>query len=253
MITRELLWNPEYFDWPIKAQTKLYQEFLEGKQPTLRWSLGNINKPKKGERVFLRKTGKSDDRGIMLSGYLTCDAFKAPKWDDEKSETTYSFIMIDYMLEPGSYMSDHKIAEHIPDLKIPRRKAHDISLYADKLEKVWEEFIQNVDIKSDLSDERYNQDIEAKYSSSLRKVRLHQSKFRKLIFKNYENECLVCGINQIEILDAAHIIPDSEGGKPTIENGRIFCKNHHKAFDSGFFTIDSETNLIEWIDESNKF
>jgi putative restriction endonuclease len=34
-----------------------------------------------------------------------------------------------------------------------------------------------------------------------------------------------------ELLDAAHIVPDSEGGQPIVPNGIAMCRLHHGAFD----------------------
>ncbi|HEU19129.1 MAG TPA: hypothetical protein ENO00_07080 [Deltaproteobacteria bacterium] len=40
-------------------------------------------------------------------------------------------------------------------------------------------------------------------------------------------------MKHLELLDAAHIIPDGEpGGDPIVNNGVALCKLHHAAFDS---------------------
>jgi len=42
----------------------------------------------------------------------------------------------------------------------------------------------------------------------------------------------------MELLDAAHIIPDhDEGGDPKVTNGLSLCKIHHAAFDRQFIGI----------------
>ncbi|MYB54371.1 MAG: hypothetical protein F4X77_19550, partial [Acidobacteriia bacterium] len=38
-------------------------------------------------------------------------------------------------------------------------------------------------------------------------------------------------------LDAAHIIPDREGGEPEVSNGLSLCKLHHAAFDKLFVGV----------------
>ena len=41
-----------------------------------------------------------------------------------------------------------------------------------------------------------------------------------------------------ELLDAAHITPDSDAeGEPVVSNGVALCKLHHAAFDRFFFAI----------------
>lgn len=43
----------------------------------------------------------------------------------------------------------------------------------------------------------------------------------------------MCGIRHNQLLDAAHIIADSEEfGVPLVSNGLSLCKIHHAAFDS---------------------
>ena len=56
---------------------------------------------------------------------------------------------------------------------------------------------------------------------------------------------------KVAILEAAHLIADADGGLPTVENGRLMCPNHHKAFDAHFFHLDAEDDAIcqEGIDE----
>lgn len=44
-----------------------------------------------------------------------------------------------------------------------------------------------------------------------------------------------------ELLDAAHIIPDSDPeGEPIVQNGIALCKLHHAAFDSFIMGISSD-------------
>lgn len=73
----------------------------------------------------------------------------------------------------------------------------------------------------------------------------NQPKFSSDLFKYYENKCAVCDISYF--LDAAHIIPVKHNGVDHKLNGLILCKNHHKAFDDGYFKINYETLDIEII------
>ncbi|MET9325826.1 HNH endonuclease [Tsukamurella sp. NPDC003166] len=63
------------------------------------------------------------------------------------------------------------------------------------------------------------------------KTRVHQPVFRSRVLRAYENHCAVCNLNHRELLDASHIIPDSEAGKPIVSNGLSLCKIHHRAYD----------------------
>ena len=68
--------------------------------------------------------------------------------------------------------------------------------------------------------------------------RLHRRGFRERVLSAYKEQCALCRLRHRELLDAAHIIPDSEpGGDPIIKNGIALCKLHHAAFDSFFIGI----------------
>jgi putative restriction endonuclease len=62
--------------------------------------------------------------------------------------------------------------------------------------------------------------------------RLHQRAFRERVIEAYRVSCALCRLRHRELLEAAHIIPDSEpGGEPVVRNGIALCALHHAAFD----------------------
>ena len=62
--------------------------------------------------------------------------------------------------------------------------------------------------------------------------RLHQRGFRERVLRAYREQCAFCRLRHLELLEAAHIIPDGEpGGEPIVKNGISLCKFHHAAFD----------------------
>lgn len=70
------------------------------------------------------------------------------------------------------------------------------------------------------------------YLTAVVKQRLHQRGFRERVLRAYREQCAFCRLRHLELLDAAHIIPDGEpGGEPTVNNGISLCKFHHAAFD----------------------
>lgn len=71
------------------------------------------------------------------------------------------------------------------------------------------------------------------YVTATIQVRLHQRSFREKVIAAYRSQCALCRLRHQELLDAAHIIPDTEaGGEPSVRNGIALCKLHHAAFDS---------------------
>ena len=68
-------------------------------------------------------------------------------------------------------------------------------------------------------------------------VRLHQRSFRERVLRAYRSRCAVCRLRHHELLDAAHIVPDSEAGAPRVPNGLALCKLHHAAFGKLFVGV----------------
>ncbi len=69
--------------------------------------------------------------------------------------------------------------------------------------------------------------------------RLHQQRFRRMVLAAYSDRCCICRLRHLELLDAAHILPDTHpNGEPVIPNGLGLCKIHHSAFDANIIGID---------------
>ena len=79
------------------------------------------------------------------------------------------------------------------------------------------------------------------YLTSNIQLRLHQRSFRERVLMAYQNQCALCKLKHIELLDAAHIIADKEdSGDPIVQNGLALCKIHHSAFDNNFIGINPD-------------
>ena len=74
--------------------------------------------------------------------------------------------------------------------------------------------------------------------------RLHQNAFREQVIHAYDEHCAICNLHHPELLDAAHIIRDSDQeGIPIINNGLSLCKIHHAAYDQNFIGIDQDSRV----------
>lgn len=87
------------------------------------------------------------------------------------------------------------------------------------------------------------------------KRRLHQPVFRATVLRAYETRCAVCALGHAELLDAAHIVPDSdEEGIASVSNGLALCKIHHAAFDVRILgvtpdlVVEIRQDLLEEVD-----
>ena len=74
--------------------------------------------------------------------------------------------------------------------------------------------------------------------------RLHQAQFRRMVLAAYREQCCICRLRHVELLDAAHILPDSHPlGEPVVTNGLGLCKIHHSAFDAQIIGIDPDAKV----------
>ncbi len=54
----------------------------------------------------------------------------------------------------------------------------------------------------------------------------------------------MCRLRHTVLLDAAHILPDSDPrGRATVTNGLSLCKIHHGAFDTGILGVDPDYRI----------
>lgn len=82
------------------------------------------------------------------------------------------------------------------------------------------------------------------YVTAAVRVRLHQRAFRERVLEAYQRQCAFCRLRHEELLDAAHIVPDTEpGGEPHVRNGLSLCTLHHAAFDRYFIGLRPDCTI----------
>jgi putative restriction endonuclease len=98
----------------------------------------------------------------------------------------------------------------------------------------------------DLSElENFDREIKFTWNKSV----IRNSFFRKSVVHAYDYRCVFCKIritrnpNQ-NIVDGAHIKPFADFLDSKIDNGLSLCKNHHWAFDLGWFSIDDNYKIL---------
>lgn len=74
--------------------------------------------------------------------------------------------------------------------------------------------------------------LRREYANAVVKRRLHQPEFRRRVLDAYRRQCAMCRLRHPELLDAAHIKEDAQGGEPIVTNGIAMCAIHHRAFDA---------------------
>jgi putative restriction endonuclease len=98
-------------------------------------------------------------------------------------------------------------------------------------------------------------DARRAYMTRLARHRLHQLAFRQRVLQAYRESCTMCRLHRIELLDAAHILPDAHPhGEPLVTNGLALCKLHHAAFDRNIvgirpdLVVEVRHDILEEID-----
>lgn len=83
--------------------------------------------------------------------------------------------------------------------------------------------------------------LERRYLVREAKARLHQGRFRGLVLPAYRDQCAVCRLKEVRLLDAAHIVADADpAGVPVVANGLSLCSIHHRAFDEHLVGISPD-------------
>ena len=100
--------------------------------------------------------------------------------------------------------------------------------------------------------DQHETQILRQYTTAQTRVRIHQHQFRENVLQAYRHRCSICNLRHPELLEAAHIIPDSEYlGQPIVPNGLSLCQLHHGAFDRYLigikpdFTVEVRHDILE--------
>lgn len=122
----------------------------------------------------------------------------------------------------------------LPNLYVPVFPVYVIDVDADN-----RHFIIDLD-DSRLRDSRVVT-LDKAYVARVVNQRVHQPVFRARVLDAYNKRCAVCTLKYPELLDAAHIISDSdERGLPIVTNGMAMCKIHHAAYDQDFLGVSPD-------------
>jgi putative restriction endonuclease len=87
-------------------------------------------------------------------------------------------------------------------------------------------------------------EVRREYATRAVLQRLHQQQFRRHVLKAYRDQCAICRLKHLELLDAAHILSDRHPqGEPVVTNGLGMCKIHHSAYDANIIGIDPDARV----------
>jgi putative restriction endonuclease len=138
-----------------------------------------------------------------------------------------------HAIEPGSYVAAYPVFvvdDHPAELRF--------SMLVDDVSAAFDDAAAQLGIAEDGAEPR------RAYVTATFRRRLHQVAFRQRVIRAYAQRCALCRLRHQELLDAAHITPDSdEEGEPVVSNGVALCKLHHAAFDRFFFAIRADYRI----------
>ncbi len=227
----------------VLPRTLLEKGFeYEGQRITLVGPQG-IWKPKIFEQIPLSITtiynGPYEDSftkdGFLIYRYRGTDPFHRANLGLREAMKRQVPLIYFHSVVPGKYLAVWPVFVIYDDptslsFKLAADDVNSIKNYADKT-------------KSTVIAER-DEYVIRNYITSTVKVRLHQKSFRERVLQAYKEQCAFCRLKYTALLDAAHIISDTEElGDPIVTNGLSLCKIHHAAFDSNLIGVTPDFNI----------
>ena len=86
--------------------------------------------------------------------------------------------------------------------------------------------------------------VRREYATRAVLQRLHQHEFRRMVLSAYRERYCICRLAHVELLDAAHFLPDRHPkGEPAVTNGLGLCKIHHSAYDANIIGVDPDARV----------
>ena len=140
----------------------------------------------------------------------------------------------DYLLEFCRNYEDYMI----PDAcTIPNGKTCLFALSDSEIEK--------------MSPEECNKGTFVREKESVKRAK-RDARFRQNVLEHWNHQCIICGIKEENVLEAAHKESVKAGGTDDAQNGYCLCANHHKMYDSGLLDIDEVENTFTYNGETYK-
>ncbi|NHN55996.1 hypothetical protein G9U51_09430 [Calidifontibacter sp. DB0510] len=211
-----------------------------------RWSTHRQRGYAAGDRVYLLAQG-SGPRGLIGGGFVaTGDVYTDDSWRNDGLVAHYVDVDWEAFVDLSDVLPIDELRRVAP-VTHWRPQGSGIQIpQADEsaVESAWTRHLRGLTVPP------VSLEITRSYTNALRKVRRHQQRFRGLLLQYYPQECAHCGLDILELLEAAHIEPDSEGGAASVANGRLLCANHHRALDRGLLHWDEQGGRFVQTDEA---
>jgi hypothetical protein len=206
-----------------------------------------------GDVVYLLLQGDGS-RGIIASGRVISGDLKTEKhWNKPWDEVTTVDFQWDTTVLPDEALDTEFLRNACPQTNwIPRAKSTAVAIdEVDVLAEEWAVHLSRLGYKSHRKERRreiaykHVRKIPDNFQSSVVTARSHYRAFRWDLIELFGAKCDYCGLSDLTVLEAVHLIPPALGGASTPSNGRLLCANHHRAFAQGILKWDREGRFIQ--------
>jgi 5-methylcytosine-specific restriction endonuclease McrA len=215
------------------------------------WTVRNGEALSPGDVVYLLLQG-TGSRGIIASGSVATGELKSEyHWHQPGDAVTAVDVHWNATVLPDEAMD----TEYLRDTYrwtnwVPRAKSTEIAIQDEEdLADEWSRHLRRLGHLSSLAAQgrrrrKRSMDFARKaprdYGSSAVTARSHLRAYRWDLLNIYPQHCSYCGLEDINVLEAVHLVPLALGGESTPANGRLLCANHHRSFTQGILTWDGD-------------
>ncbi|MBD1847447.1 HNH endonuclease [Cyanobacteria bacterium FACHB-63] len=175
----------------------------------------------------------------LHAGYEGNIASIKPSLQALRNSTQYAYVdneLFELLQQPASriHLTQILIQAWFPTQVLQVQKLYQVDEFQEIQNKLHEQGGATYQVE-DLKDEE--------------KIFVRNAAFRRVVVSLYEQRCAFCRLKIISqdsqnIVDGAHIKPFSEFRDDRFDNGISLCKNHHWAFDRGWFGIGNDYKII---------
>lgn len=178
------------------------------------------------------------------------DDFNIVIWSDEQNQDDYYCI-------PFKVVKHVFAQEHMTTGKYPNRWTaiirdhyflmHSNSQLAVDISSFYAKPLILFPTITEISDDFFIENAKAEIN-----IRIGQSKFRKGVFKNFQNRCALTEISEESVLTASHIVPwaHKKNFRGDISNGICLYVEYDALFDKGFISFTDSLETIVVSDQS---
>lgn len=214
-----------------------------------------------GQRVFFMTRAQGIFKPQQMRSALSLLSFthvrsgRASRYADDKTERGFLYQLQDGPLDSArnrALLEAHRLGAPVVYFQ---------SVAPGHYAPVWPAYIVDVDLEARVchveADDRatMREQVEGildkaatfrrQYATYEARRRLHQADFRHHVLHAYGCRCAICGLPEQLLIDAAHIVPDSdELGEPVVPNGLALCRLHHGAFDAHLLGIRPDHRIV---------